>query len=303
MRAAMKSVVLLFLATLLMISLSACQTKLGNQIDSKMESQEEEQDMFGKTYTTKEIWCKNGSLNLYGVAYIPKTEEKVPLVIFSHELGNSHTTGIPYAKRLAEAGYAAYTFDFCGGSVGRSRSDGKNVGMSIMTEVSDLEAVLKEAATWDFVDPDRIILLGGSQGADVTAVAGCRNAEKIAGMMLMYPPLNAAESMHAMFPSKEAVPEEFDMFGGWIHVGRNYATDIWDLDIYAELAEYQGDVLLLHGDRDTTVDISVSEKAAEIIPNCEFYTIKGGGHEFFGRHLEDAIEHILAFMERYREAD
>ena len=51
MRAAMKSVVLFFLATLLMISLSACQTKLGNQIDSRMESQEEEQDMFGKTYT------------------------------------------------------------------------------------------------------------------------------------------------------------------------------------------------------------------------------------------------------------
>ena len=47
---------------------------------------------------------------IYGIAYIPDTvEEKKPLVIFSHELGNSHTTGIPYAERLAEAGYAAYT--------------------------------------------------------------------------------------------------------------------------------------------------------------------------------------------------
>ena len=259
--------------------------------------------MEGKTYTTREIWCKNGDANIYGIAYVPDTNKKAPLVIFSHELGNSHTSGERYAERLAEAGYAAYVFDFCGGTVGGNKSDGSNVGMSVMTEASDLEAVLEAAATWDFVDSDRIVLLGGSQGAVVTSVVGCRNANKIAGMMLMYPPLTIPDDMHAMFSSKESVPEEFDLFGGWIRVGRNYATDVWELDCYRNLAGYAGDVLLLHGDRDTTVDISVSRRAAEVIPHCEFQTIAGGGHEFFGPQFEDAIGHILSYMERHVAGD
>ena len=75
-------------------------------------------DMSAYTYTTQEIWVKNNDMNIYGVAYVPDTNRKMPLIIFSHELGNDHTSGERYAERLAEAGYAAYVFDFCGGTVG-----------------------------------------------------------------------------------------------------------------------------------------------------------------------------------------
>ena len=53
--------------------------------------------------------------------------------------------------------------------------------MSVLTEASDLEAVLKSAKTWDFVDPGRIVLLGGSMGGLVTTVAGSRHQYEIAG--------------------------------------------------------------------------------------------------------------------------
>ncbi len=261
-------------------------------------SEEEAEPM---SYTTREITVQNGDMRIYGIAYIPAGEEKHPLVIFSHELGNSHTSGTRYAEKLAEAGYAAYTFDFCGGTVGGNQSDGNNVGMSVMTEVSDLEAVIKDTENWEFADTSEIYLLGGSQGAVVTAVTGCRNEEKIQGMMLMYPPLILPDDMHERFASKEKIPEEFDMFGGWIHVGRNYAADIWDLNVYDELSKFQKDVLLLHGDADHTVDISVSEKAAELIPHCEFYTVKGGGHEFFNAQFEDAMAQILAWLSEHMQ--
>ena len=92
--------------------------------------------MSAGTYTTQEIWVQNGDNRIYGVAYIPALDagKKVPLVIFSHELGNDHTSGERYAERLAEAGYAAYVFDFCGGTVGGNKSDGSNNEMSILTE-------------------------------------------------------------------------------------------------------------------------------------------------------------------------
>ena len=269
----------------------------------KAATEEGNVDEAGYTYQTQEIWCENNGNRIYGIAYIPDTEEeKKSLVIFSHELGNSHTTGIPYAERLAEAGYAAYTFDFCGGTAGGNKSDGSTVGMSIMTEVSDLEAVLNTATAWDFVDPQRIVLLGGSQGGAVTSLTGCRNQDKIAGMMLMYPALCAVDDAHNRFNSIDDIPEEYDIFGGWIHVGRNYAADIWDLDFYDELAGYEGDVLLLHGDRDSTVDISYSERAADVIENCEFHVISNGRHEFFNSQFEEAITYILSYMEQFREA-
>ena len=267
-------------------------------IEDTQVTTEGEQTMSTGTYTTQEIWVQNGENRIYGVAYVPDTERKMPLVIFSHELGNDHTSGERYAERLAEAGYAAYVFDFCGGTVGGNRSDGSNKGMSILTEASDLEAVLETAKTWDFVDADRIVLLGGSMGGLVTTVVGSGHQDEIAGMILMYPALSAKDDSGAeQYQSADDVPEDVSLFGGWIHVGKNYITDLWEVDFDQLLSSYQGHMLLLHGDKDSTVPLSYSEDAKEIIPDCEFYMIKDGGHEFFGQPFEDAMSHILTYLD------
>ena len=271
-------------------------TALGQENDETLAQLEGEAAMH--TYSTQEIWVQNGDLRIYGIAYVPETDGKKPLVIFSHELGNDHTSGVRYAERLAEAGYAAYVFDFCGGTVGGNRSDGSNKGMSILTEASDLTAVLESAKSWDFVDPNKIVLLGGSMGGLVTTVVGCTHQDEIAGMILMYPALSAkVDGGMEKYPTKDDVPEDISLFGGWIHVGKNYITDLWDVDFDRLLSSYQGHMLLLHGDRDSTVPISWSEHAKEIIPDCEFYVIQGGGHEFFGQPFEDAMSHILPYLD------
>ena len=251
-------------------------------------------------YRTEEIWCQNGTDSIYGIVYIPDTNAKVPLVIFSHELGNNHESGIRYAERLARNGYAAYVFDFRGGSAPgtQNRSSGTSHEMSVRTEASDLEAVLEAAKNWSFVDSGRIFLLGGSQGGLVTIITGSRHQDEIAGMMLMYPALSAKED-HSVnrYHSKDEVPEDVGLFGGWMHVGRNYITDLWDVDFNAVLASYSGKVLLLHGDRDGTVPLRWSEDASQIIPDCEFHVISGGGHEFFGQPFEEALTYILSYLD------
>ena len=260
---------------------------------------EGEEAMPEYTYSTKETWVQNGDHRIFGVAYVPNVDGKMPLVIFSHELGNDHTSGERYAERLAEAGYAAYVFDFCGGTVGGNKSDGSNKGMSILTEASDLEAVLEASKSWDFVDPDRIVLLGGSMGGLVTTVVGSTHQEEIAGMILMYPALSAkVDSGAERYESEDEIPDDVSLFGGWIHVGKNYITDLWKVDFNELLSSYQGHMLLLHGDKDGTVPLSWSEDAKEIIPDCEFYVIKNGGHEFFGQPFEDAMFYILPYLDR-----
>lgn len=266
-------------------------------VDEAQESQEGDTPMPTYTYTTKEQWVQNGDMRIYGVAYIPDTSEKSPLVIFSHELGNDHTSGERYAERLAEAGYATYVFDFCGGTVGGNKSDGSNKEMSILTEASDLEAVLEDAKTWDFVDSNRIVLLGGSMGGLVTTVVGSTHQDEIAGMLLMYPALSAkADSNMEHYATEDDVPDDVSLFGGWIHVGKNYITDLWKVDFDQLLSSYRGHMLLLHGDKDGTVPLSWSEDAKEIIPDCEFHVIKDGGHEFFGQPFEDALSYILPYL-------
>ncbi len=257
-------------------------------------------------YRTEEIWCANGDHRIYGEAYVPQGEGPFPLVIFSHELGNSHESGVRYAERLAENGYAAYVFDFCGGSAPgtENQSDGTNAEMSVLTEAADLEAVLDAAKGWDFADSGRIFLLGGSQGGLVTIVAGSRRQDEIAGMMLMYPALSAKEDHGtARWADGADVPDDVPLFGGWMHVGSRYVTDLRDLDFDAMLAGYAGKVLLLHGDSDSTVGISWSESAAGIIPDCEFHVISGGGHEFYGKPFEDAVGHILSYLAEMTEND
>lgn len=279
---------------------SDTQTTPEVEVVSAEQAEEGEEAMSAGTYTTQEIWVQNGDKRIYGVAYVPASEagKKVPLVIFSHELGNDHTSGERYAERLAEAGYSAYVFDFCGGTVGGNKSDGSNNEMSILTEASDLEAVLASTKTWDFVDPDKIVLLGGSMGGLVTTVVGSTHQDEIAGIILMYPALSAKDDSGAeQYTTEDDIPEDVSLFGGWIHVGKNYITDLWTVDFDQMLSSYQGHMLLLHGDKDSTVPLSYSEEACKIIPDCEFYVIKDGGHEFFGQPFEDAMGYILTYLE------
>ena len=301
----MKRTMAMIICLLLAVLFAGCSQSAGTnpQTNEKPSGTTEEKGTGESTvqtgsYTTQEIKCPNSTYQIYGIAYIPNDgKEKHPLIIFSHELGNSHTSGVGYAERLSQIGYAVYVFDFYGGTVGGNQTGGNNTEMSVMTEVSDLEAVLKTAKTWDFVDTDNIILMGGSQGGAVTALTGVRHQDEIKGLILLYPALSLFSDIHERFSDLDSVPEQYDMFGGWITVGKKYAADVWDIDPYQELSRYQGKVLLLHGDKDNSVDISYSDRLSKVLPNVEYHVISGGGHEFFGQPFEDAVNHITSWLE------
>ena len=54
---------------------------------------------------------------LYGKLYLPEDAAyPIPLLILSHGLGSNHHIMEPYAERFAQAGLAAYVFDYIGGS-------------------------------------------------------------------------------------------------------------------------------------------------------------------------------------------
>jgi dienelactone hydrolase len=248
-------------------------------------------------YEIRELCCHNYEKNIYGVAYIPYSDEPLPLIIFSHELGNTYTSGIDYAKHLASHGFAVYLFDFCGGSY-FGASDGNMSQMSVMTEVSDLAAILRAAASWDFVDPDRIFLMGASLGAVVSTIVSAQPSASVCGLIMLYPDLAVFDAIHKKFASLDEVPERFSYYG-WFEAGRCYASDIWDYDLTHAMERCKEPVLIIHGDCDDFVDLSYAKDAVTHFPNAELKILPGAGHIFRGKDLTAALSLIEQYLNSY----
>ena len=253
----------------------------------------------GKTYkyTSREIWCENNGKKIYGVAYIPDTDQKVPLVIACHGLGTNHESGIGYAEHYAKFGVATYTFDFCGGtkSSDTNKSDGKSTDMSVMTESADLEAIFNTAQTWDFVDTNRIFFQGGSQGGLVSAITGVRLKDKIAGMILLYPAFGMYDFVHRAYPSYESISGTMEIVNDMV-IGEAFGKDLWNYDVREHLSEFTKPVIIIQGSEDSIVRPEMTEQAAKLIPNCEYKIVDGAGHGFGGAELDEAAGYAMEYL-------
>lgn len=249
-------------------------------------------------YSTVQRSCGIDGQTIRGLLYKPDTGGRVPLVIGSHGFGSAYETLIPYAEAFASHGLASYIFDFRGGG-DHGTSDGTTTQMSVMTEVADLEAVLKEARTWEGIDPDRIVLLGASQGGFVSAVTAARMRDDVCALILLFPAFVLVDDMHRNFGSLANVPDEV-FYRDQLLLGKQYFYDVWYYDPYKEIGEFEGPVLILHGTADAIVPMEYSERAKSVYKNAKLIEIQAGDHGFRGKALELSIQDILAFLEEHR---
>ena len=266
-----------------------------------LESQEESLAVSSERsyqYETQELSTQRDGKEIYGVITIPQNAgDRMPAVIFSHGFGGTHSVGTQYAQALAERGYVVYCFDFCGGSPS-SQSDGSTLEMSIFTEQADLEAVISMIQGLDYVDSDNLFLMGTSQGGVVSAITGAAHPEEIRGMVLLYPAFVLVDRANELFQSRDEIPDTYYFM--WMDVGRAYFELLLDYDIYREIAAYDKDVLLIHGDADHIVPLSYSEQALDAYPSAQLKVIPGGGHGFYGEDAQQTISYIQEYLETHR---
>ena len=246
-------------------------------------------------YIQKQITADKDGKTLRGDLFLPlPAEGKYPLVICSHVLGAKRHTMHKYCRIFASHGAAAVCFDFggCG------ESDGDPLQMSLLTEAEDLKTIISSACEWDFVKRDMIILLGESQGGAASAIAAAEMKEYVKGMILCFPALNIPDVFEELYPDPSSVPDSF--YFRWLTLGKKYAEDVRNYDIYSVIPEYEGPVLLMHGDNDDLVDISYSEKAAEVYRDVSYHVIEGAGHRFRDDLFEQAEEYIFSWMKENR---
>lgn len=237
-------------------------------------------------YDVRELCFERDGLRIYGELYEPAgATGETPLVAISHGFCSSYRDTARDAERLAAAGSRCYVFDFCGGSPG-SASDGDFLDMSVLTEESDLEAVMDGLRDQGLVEPGRLFLMGESQGGLVSALVAARRPDDVAGLVLLYPALNIPDGARERFSSADEIPETVEgLFG--TTVGRRYYADILDLDPFARIGAYEGPVLIAHGDADDVVPLAYSERAAATYVEVQLHVVPGAGHGFTDDELDD----------------
>lgn len=225
-----------------------------------------------------------------------KKNQSQHAVIMSHGFLANERMCFKYAKLLAEMGFLAVTFDFCGGGI-ISRSDGHSQDMTVMTEKADLLAVIKGVR--DQFSPTEITLLGCSQGGFVSGLLAAELGKDIIDRLIMFYPAicipDDARNGKMMFFKfdPDHIPAILGRFP--MKLGGEYATTVISMDPYEEMKGYDGPVLLIHGTADKIVNISYARKLKEIYPDCRYEEIDGG-HMFKGKADEQACRILRDYM-------
>ncbi len=250
--------------------------------------------MQNRKISKKEITIKNGNREIYGMLYVPGSEEIKGAVILSHGYNGSYQDFDYEGRVLAGNGYYACTYDFCGGSAnGRSRGLA-STEMTLFTEKEDLIAVVNAISSLEALEGKKLYLLGGSQGGCVTGLAAAELKERIAALILYYPAFIIPDNWRDTFKTEEDIPDVKDFWG--MRLGRNFFLSIRDLSVYELIGAYPNPVLILQGDRDEVVPMESSRKAAGIYPRARLTVLEGEGHGFTRKGTEKALGFILDFL-------
>ena len=247
--------------------------------------------------------CERDGLTIKGTVFLPKGKTDCPIAVISHGFMANQMFSQIHAQNLAKMGYAAFCFDFCGGTLVGS-SDGDSTDMSVLTEAEDLKAVIEFAKSQSYTDENELILLGCSQGGFVSAIVSAEMKEEVDALILLYPALcipddaRSGEMMFSKFDPQN-VPETF--WCGPMKLGRRYVTDVIEMDPYEIINQYTGNVLIIHGNQDETVDISYALRAVETYSqagaDAELKIIDEGGHMFFNPiHAYKALGYIREYV-------
>lgn len=229
---------------------------------------------------------------LYGKLFIPNNGEKNGVVILSH---GYNAYGDAFAEKcefFARNGYAAYAYDFCGGST-KSKSTGRlSTEMTLFTETEDLIAVFEYLSKLDCIDSNNMFLSGDSQGGMVSALAAEElGDDKVRGMALQFPAFGIPDVWRNEEPN---LPR--DHWG--LTLGKVFATSVKDFYTFNYVGKnYTNNLLIISGTSDPVVPISsVRQAVNSVYKNGKLVEFQGEGHGFSKTKEAEARQLMLEFM-------
>lgn len=294
----MRKNLLLGLVIVSMLMMFGCNDKASEKAENSVQNETQQKDKGKKPVREflkkEEIMVEANGRQVYGLGYMKDDDKKHPAIIMCHGYNGAHTDFTNECIYFAQNGYVAYAIDFCGGS-GRSKSSGASTDMTIFTEKEDLLAVFDYVAEMDNVDPEQIYLFGGSQGGLVAAMAAEERADKVKGLALYFPAFNIPDNWRGNYKTEAEIPETVDFWG--LMLGKNFFASMRDFYTFDNVGDFTNKVLIVQGDKDAIVPLSVAKQIEKHYSNAELVVLPGEGHGFTPVGAKKAMEKVLEFMQ------
>ncbi len=251
----------------------------------------------------KAIEIKSNDLTLRGMLHTPgQINGKIPAIIILHGFGGNktgpHFMFVQFSRILAANGIASVRFDFAGSG----ESDGEFINMTLSGELEDAKNILKYVKSLEFVNTQKIGIVGFSMGGAVASVLAGINGKDVQALCLWAPAGNMADIVHHHFIGeghRAFLEKGYHDFEGLL-IGKAFVEDLNKQDIYRIASEYKGEKLLLHGNHDEVVSLSASEKyMAHYDGKAELTVVDGADHLFSNQEWEQKVlAHSADFFRR-----
>jgi pimeloyl-ACP methyl ester carboxylesterase len=166
--------------------------------------------------------------------------------------------------------------------------------MSIIDECSDLKAVVEHFRNSKDVDPDRIVLLGESQGGLVSALVANEIPDAVDKLILVFPAFCIPDNWNRRYPDVNEIPDTTWLWE--VPLGRRFFQEIRDMSVFDGMENYDGPVLIVQGDNDPVVSMEDSQRAVGLYENAHLHVIPGAGHGFKPDEFEEQLEQMRIFL-------
>jgi len=228
------------------------------------------------------IVLENFGQKIFGVIHIPE-KTPAPFVLFCHGFTGTkiepHRIFVNTAESLTKEGIGALRIDFRGSG----DSEGSFKDMTIEGEVSDAMVALDYLSKCDFVDKEKIGILGLSMGGAVASITSGKNP------LVKSCVLWAAVCHFDIFfnRSQEEISRIKD-YGDFIDlggnpVGKKFLAEISNVKPLEELKKTNIPVLIIHGSGDPVVPIQHAYdyyNGLKDTRQVELEIIEGADHTF-----------------------
>ncbi len=215
--------------------------------------------------------------------HVPETTP-APGVVMCHGFTGSRTEAhllfVKAAREMCATGMNVLRFDFRGSG----ESDGEFQDMTIAGEIADAMAAVDFMREQPTVDPARIGLVGLSLGGLVAACTASRS-EHVRALVLWA----AAGDLSKVFSSRDnwdelkaGLQRDGYVDHGAFRVGQGFYDDCARVNPLAELVDYDGPALVVHGSEDATVIASHADLYMDALVSADKhkYIVAGADHTF-----------------------
>lgn len=245
------------------------------------------------------MFIQDDGIRLSAILEKPENAEECPLVIVLHGFTSSkdrpHT--IRAAAAMREAGFATLRMDL----YGHGESSGEFRHHTLYKWISNTMSAIEWAREEGYTE---LYLSGHSQGGLVATLAGGMEADRISGLILrapafMIPQCCREGSLLGTQIDPNRIPDSIHVIKG-LELDGNYVRVAQTVHVEEAAERFGNPVLILHGDEDDTVPLSVSQEMERHFKNCELAVMAGETHHF-DRHPEQMETIIRDWMRKQRQ--